>query len=585
MRAQAIEHDESRTGPTLPLRRCKAAEEHLRDWSQGLSSAPRVARHMAAMLADGRSEPMVHRMGRIGGMQPGVINDHNCHAGLMSLMTTCGVSELVTSIVNPDSVIAVIKPTSLLTFIFQKSPTAFELRLGANSDKCFRFWEGIYASTAGRELFDLHPALMGKTPADLRHAVPLFLHEDAGPYSKRRSANCVSYSSILGIGREKDTKMLFSSEVKFSKEDGFVQDRASWDIFFSEFDRLAAGVDEHGTPYFPIRDGSYWSFIMIFGKGDMEVICQVWGLNGYGDRDEICGWCLCNRSDLPYTDCRTCSNWRHTTDLPNDIFVNRVRVRSTHPLVQSRYFNKYFIRLDGLHIWDYRGIASIVSASVVHLLSRTEDRLGANVGARLTQINDLLVSHYRRNPVPNRVPRLKDANLLDAQGWASLHGKVIKAANTRNLHTFLVELADEYFDKAPPHPRAIEHASIRKVCKSMSTFYNTMYSGGMFLTREEKATLTDCVNRLGRHTQLLRTISESRNERHWYMPPKTHYGQHFPEQADLMNPRFSTTYSDESFIGVLTKIWAGSCNGPFQNNQQRVVLLKALVLLILTLDL
>ena len=324
MRALAVEHNESRTGPTLSLRRCRAAEEHLRDWSQGLSSAPRVARHMAAMLADGRSEPMVHRMGRIGGMQPGVINDRNCHVGLMNLMSTCGVSELVTPIVDPDSVIATIKPTSLLKFIFEKSPAAFELRLGANSDKCSRFWEGIYASTSGREMFDLHPCLQGKTPANLRHAVPVFLHEDAGPYSKARSANCISYSSILGIGREKETKMLFSSEVKFSKVDGFVQDRASWNLFFAEFDLLAAGVDEDGVPYFLNLDGSFWSFILVGGKGDMEVICMAWGLNGYGDRDEICGWCLCNRSTLPHTDCRTCADWKHTTDLPNDIYISIV---------------------------------------------------------------------------------------------------------------------------------------------------------------------------------------------------------------------------------------------------------------------
>ena len=107
----------------------------------------------------------------------------------------------------------------------------------------------------------------------------------------------------------------------------------------------------------------------------------------------------------------------------------------------------------------------------------------------------------------------------------------------------------------------------------------------MFLTLPEWTELDACVRRLGRHMQLLRSIAETQNMPHWHMPPKTHYGQHWPEQCMLINSRYVQTYGFESFIGVLTKIWESACNGPFSNGQQFTVCVKFLVLFILVNDL
>ena len=123
--------------------------------------------------------------------------------------------------------------------IYIRSPEQFRIRLGADPDLVFNFWVGLI-SAKGRDFFELHPCLKGKTPADLAYSVPLFLHEDAGPYAKRKSANIVSYNGILGRGRNWKTRFLFSSEVKFSKEDGGTQDKASWSMFFHELEYTGA---------------------------------------------------------------------------------------------------------------------------------------------------------------------------------------------------------------------------------------------------------------------------------------------------------------------------------------------------------
>ena len=301
---------------------------------------------MKASVGDGPVLPMVHRLARIGG-SGSVINDRTCHSNLMHAVGQCGIDDLVCEVPTPDSVVYIIKPTALLKIIFVRSPEQFRVRLGADADLVYKFWVGIFSSAAGRDFVSLHPSLKGKTPADLAHTVPLFLHEDVGPYAKRKSANIVSYSGVLGVGRDLQTRLLFSSEVKFSKEDGGVQDKASWSMFVREKGLLATGHDGNGDVLYRCSE-AFWSFVMCFGKGDMQVICQAWGLPGYHEADGMCGWCLGNRSPLPHTDCRTNAGRRATSDLPNDLFVARVREWSEHPLNRSPFFNRYFPRGDNL---------------------------------------------------------------------------------------------------------------------------------------------------------------------------------------------------------------------------------------------
>ena len=107
----------------------------------------------------------------------------------------------------------------------------------------------------------------------------------------------------------------------------------------------------------------------------------------------------------------------------------------------------------------------------------------------------------------------------------------------------------------------------------------------MFMSKQQVGELKTYVDRLGRHMQLLRSIAEEADLRYYQITPKVHYGMHWPEQAELINPRFVQCYGDESLIGRMTEIWESSCNGPFVNTQQKVVAFKWLTLFALTLDL
>ena len=117
---QAAERSRSRS-PKRGHKRCKAAERHLKDWAEGISSAPRICGHMKASCEDGPVLPMVHRLSRIGG-SGSVINDRTCHSNLMSMVGECGVAELVCEVPTPDSVVYYIRPTALIKMISIRSP-------------------------------------------------------------------------------------------------------------------------------------------------------------------------------------------------------------------------------------------------------------------------------------------------------------------------------------------------------------------------------------------------------------------------------------------------------------------------------
>ena len=85
--------------------------------------------------------------------------------------------------------------------------------------------------------------------------------------------------------------------------------------------------------------------------------------------------------------------------------------------------------------------------------------------------------------------------------------------------------------------------------------------------------------------QLLRSRAKDAGQLLWYITAQTHYMQHFPDEARLINPRAVQCYIEESYIGKIAKIWARCKNGPYGETIQRLALLKYLVWLTIELEL
>ena len=168
-----------------------------------------------------------------------------------------------------------------------------------------------------------------------------------------------------------------------------------------------------------------------------------------------------------------------------------------------------------------------------------------------------------------------------ASNYADLRGPTVKAANTRQAMPFLKDLANRHLTD----PNEMDHVIIHQLLEHTAEFNRLIYSSGAFFTPEELAAFDQATKGIGKYMQLLRKRAKEAKQLLWKIVPKTHYMQHFPDEARLINPRVVQCYIEESYIGKLAQIWASARNGPYKEAIQFFALLKYLIWLVIEMDL
>lgn len=231
----------------------------------------------------------------------------------------------IISTLEESSTTHFIKPTSLIRMIQEHYPREFELRFGAEPRKVRSFWNMFFISDTRADWASQHPFLKGRKPADLERTLPLVVHQDGGPCSKVRSADCISFGSMLGEGSEKITKFLLSTCLDDPDNDWKI-----WEAILSDLDEAATmGVGG-------------WYFCLLFAKADELQRSIKWGLPSYNDPMEVCSECLCNRTNRPHTDLSRGALWRPTETMPPACYLARIKNDPRHPLAASKYFTRWF---------------------------------------------------------------------------------------------------------------------------------------------------------------------------------------------------------------------------------------------------
>ena len=192
---------------------------------------------------------------------------------------------------------------------------------------------------------------------------------------------------------------------------------------------------------------------------------------------------------------------------------------------------------------------------------------------RLDRLNDRLDEFHRRNQSSAQLKDLRLENLVN-YGWSSLNGKLVKAANTRHLSPWILQLSNELF-RGP----AAWHASLRKVSAAMDGCYRLMEYHDLFMSAADEAEFNVLITRLGKHWHGLRNHFQQAGELYFQITPKVHYGMHFSDQNAFMNPRVVCCYSVESLMGVLSQMWERSVAGPHERTVQIHVMLRYCVIL------
>ena len=131
----------------------------------------------------------------------------------------------------------------------------------------------------------------------------------------------------------------------------------------------------------------------------------------------------------------------------------------------------------------------------------------------------------------------------------------------------------------------MDHVIMHQLIIHTLEFLRLSYVSGRFFTTEEIAAFDQATKGVGKYMQLLRKRAKAAEQLLWHITPKTHFMQHFPQEARLISPRIVQCYIEESYIGKIAQIWASSKNGPYKETIQFFALLKYLVWLVIELDL
>ena len=362
----------------------------LLEWADGDISAQRLQSHLHHSQQDSESmgqrvHPMVQRLAGIGA------GEHALR-GLRSELESLGLVALQTRLDPPQPVQAMRLPSTMIQMIFAHYPDRATEIFGADTRILRAFWDQFLTREATREWSQRLPALRGKAPADLVTTVPYVLHSDAGPCTKTRSANSVSWSALLGSGPEKVSKIQIFTHLKEDNRG----DQVAWARVLQDFEALATGVVGGATVAQQGRRS--FKFTVLIFKSDEEVHANELGMPHFG-ADDMCSDCLANRSTRPFTDLREAAAWRPTERMTYEGWLARMRLPN-HVLVASPFnCSRFSFYLDLMHLVGCDGVASIILGSALGMALELR-ALGNNKQQRLNRVNEFRANWYNAHPRP-----------------------------------------------------------------------------------------------------------------------------------------------------------------------------------------
>ena len=170
-------------------------ENILLDWFDGVITSPSLVSYTAAAKQDGLSHPILERLSVVGGSGP----TKHAQNGLCNvLMNFCGCSASLTAVGDQHCIL----PSTYLNAVFTINRTDFTKVFCADTDKLMDFRTKLFSSPEGREMKAQHPHLHRVTVADLAHTIPVVVHEDGAPYTKKSSCNTAFVAPLISTCSE-----------------------------------------------------------------------------------------------------------------------------------------------------------------------------------------------------------------------------------------------------------------------------------------------------------------------------------------------------------------------------------------------
>ena len=179
------------------------------DWSDGVVFTVGLVRYARSAKRDGLDLPMMNKFADLGTERFGGVG-----RDMKTLLRDAGVYANITALDGPLFKQCIL-PSTVVRLI-ARSETQFKMRLAPSTTEMQLFWEQFFSSESGMAYKAVHPHLRTMTTAQLASRFAIRVHEDAAPYTKNYSMDCISWSSLHGRGKEMEVKyQTISSKVRF----------------------------------------------------------------------------------------------------------------------------------------------------------------------------------------------------------------------------------------------------------------------------------------------------------------------------------------------------------------------------------
>lgn len=423
----------------------------------------------------------------------------------------------------------------------------------------------------------------------LSTTIPIFLHGDGGPITKKSSAQILHWGSCEwhASGSELETCFMIASWVP----SGSCRNHEIWKEIRHSLKALHNGrfpeKDANGNE-FPNKSfqkmqagkllAGGWTAVFIMMRGDLDYLCNELRLTHYGSALP-CGLCRCDRGgELQWNHLSLRAGWLNTV-YDHQQFLNMYR--GEHPIHEFEGCGPMTFAVDLLHVVDNNGVASHILGNLFYEAIRNRELGNRSKEQGLQMLNDRIKQFYRANPTPAQLQSLAMTNLIDDRNerdsFPILHGKAVKAANTRYIIPFAAQLATE-LNRGTDHQRHRQ-----RCCAELQRFYDIIHGAGQFLKPEEVADLKSATVKCLQHYVWMSKEAVRNGEMAWNIVPKHHYMMHIGLRAAYMNPCCGQTYINESMVGRVCTMYSSTMAGTGdQKVVQKSVLVKYLTGLTVT---
>ena len=216
-----------------------------------------------------------------------------------------------------------------------------------------------------------------------------------------------------------------------------------------------------------------------------------------------------------------------------------------HPIWTIPGMSIFCVLFDILHTVDL-GICAHVLGSILDELMR-DHTFGNNQAERLDTVWGYIRRVYSDDKVGNRLGHLKLSMFMsDKNNFAVLH---CKGNEARHLLPVLCKFLQEHHDPTDGH----------KVHRLAAATYLVRYYGlvnddAVCLAEDVVGLAQDCIRKFLYHYNCLSNDAIAAKRLTWQVTIKFHYFDHSADTLPLLNPKRTSTYMFESFIGKLAKV-------------------------------